>query len=58
MAEFFGVLAKEEVGKAPPPFLSTHPASAARQAVLRAREKVLGGKKFERLELGEWPPAI
>jgi len=52
------VLAKEEAGRAPPPFLSTHPASAAREAVLRGREKEIGAKRFERLELGEWPPAI
>jgi predicted Zn-dependent protease len=58
MSEFFTVMVKEEAGKAPPPFLSTHPASSAREATLRAREQEIGGRRFERLELGAWPPAI
>jgi Zn-dependent protease with chaperone function len=56
MSDFFTVLAKEEAGKAPPPLLSTHPASAAREAALRAREKDLGGRRFDPLKLGKWPP--
>jgi Zn-dependent protease with chaperone function len=51
MTEFFDVMAKHESGKAPPPLLSTHPASTDREAALREREKEIEGKAFEPLQL-------
>jgi beta-barrel assembly-enhancing protease len=56
MADFFTVMAKQEGGVAPPPFLSTHPASTARESMLRVRAAELRSRPFEPLQLGEWPP--
>jgi beta-barrel assembly-enhancing protease len=56
MADFFTIMAKQEGAATPPPFLSTHPASTAREAALRAREEELRGKDFAPLALGAWPP--
>lgn len=54
MADFFEVLEKQAVE--PPPFLSTHPASASRAAALRSLSQSLGDRKFTPLDLGPWPP--
>jgi beta-barrel assembly-enhancing protease len=56
MADFFTVMAKQEGSVAPPPFLSTHPASTDRESVLRSRVAELRTRRFESLQLGEWPP--
>jgi Zn-dependent protease with chaperone function len=56
MADFFAVMAALEASETPPAFLSTHPASAEREARLRARESELAGRNFEPLRLGHWPP--
>jgi beta-barrel assembly-enhancing protease len=56
MADFFAVMTKSEGGVTPPLFLSSHPASEAREAALRAREQEATGKDFVALELGPWPP--
>lgn len=58
MADFFAILAEREGGAAPPPFMSTHPASAAREAALRARLTAIEGRTFAPLELGPWPPTF
>jgi Zn-dependent protease with chaperone function len=57
MADFFTVMAKQEGSVAPPPLLSTHPASTERESVLRARVAELADRHFEPLQLGGWPPA-
>ncbi|HEX2495025.1 MAG TPA: M48 family metallopeptidase [Steroidobacter sp.] len=55
MADFFAVLTKRD-GAAPPAFLSTHPASTAREQALRARIQVLSERRFEPLTMKPWPP--
>ena len=55
MANFFIVMA-EKAGPTPPPLLSTHPASEDREQALRKRIQAVGGRKFELLRLGAWPP--
>ena len=55
MADFFTVMA-EKAGPSPPPLLSTHPASEARERALRARRDEVGTRKFEPLVMGSWPP--
>jgi hypothetical protein len=55
MPDFFQVLAKDS-GAAPPPFLSTHPASTDREQHLRARVTELKQRHFEPLDFGKWPP--
>ena len=55
MVDFFAVMAAKNAAS-PPPFLSTHPASAGRKESLEEREASLRGRKFEPLRLGEWPP--
>jgi beta-barrel assembly-enhancing protease len=54
MADFFIVMSQQE-SVAPPPFLSTHPASEDREAVLRERSAGLD-RVFEPLQFGKWPP--
>ncbi len=56
MADFFVVMSKQEGALAPPPFLSTHPASKDREAALRARVAELAQRDFAALQLGSWPP--
>jgi predicted Zn-dependent protease len=56
MADFFVVMAKQEGAAAPPPFLSTHPASKDREAALRARMKSFDRQDFLPLDMGPWPP--
>ncbi|HEY8537981.1 MAG TPA: M48 family metallopeptidase, partial [Steroidobacteraceae bacterium] len=58
MADFFAIMRERERGVAPPPFMSTHPASDAREAVLRARLAEIEDREFEPLELGPWPPTF
>jgi Zn-dependent protease with chaperone function len=57
MAEFFQVLHKEDV-VTPPTFLSTHPASVAREAALQQRLSALGERRFEKLPFDPWPPQL
>jgi predicted Zn-dependent protease len=57
MPDFFQVLAKQD-GAAPPPFLSTHPASGDRDQKLRARVDQLQQRHFEPLDFGKWPPQL
>lgn len=45
MVDFFGTMAKES-GPSPPAWLSTHPASEARQQSLRAMRQALGNRRF------------
>jgi beta-barrel assembly-enhancing protease len=45
MVDFFGTMAKEG-GAAPPAWLSSHPASEARQQSLRALRQALGDRQF------------
>jgi predicted Zn-dependent protease len=45
MVDFFGTMGRE-AGAAPPAWLSTHPASEARQQQLRAMREALGNRKF------------
>jgi Zn-dependent protease with chaperone function len=56
MADFFIVMSKQEGGVAPPPFMSTHPASKDREAALRARVTQLEHRDFAPLQMGAWPP--
>lgn len=56
MGDFFTTMAKEETGIAPPPLLSTHPASDAREAAMRAREAAAKLEPFVPLDMGSWPP--
>lgn len=55
MADFFATMARQSPGS-PPAFLSTHPASEAREAALRERVASLGGRRFTPLEAAGWPP--
>ena len=55
MIDFFDVMAAKDEAS-PPPFLSTHPASAGRKNALKQREDALQGRRFEPLKLGAWPP--
>jgi Zn-dependent protease with chaperone function len=48
MVDFFGTMEKA-AGAAPPAWLSTHPASAARQQALQARREALGTREFPAL---------
>ena len=57
MAEFFDVMRRQEA-VAPPAFLSTHPASDAREAALRQRWSALGERRFEPLTFEAWPPQL
>jgi predicted Zn-dependent protease len=50
MADFFGTLSSSRTG-APPAWLSTHPASEARQDKLRQMRAALGARQFPPLEL-------
>jgi beta-barrel assembly-enhancing protease len=45
MVDFFGTMAKE-AGASPPAWLSSHPASEARQEALRAMRGALGNRQF------------
>ncbi len=45
MVDFFGTMAKHS-GASPPAWLSTHPASEARQESLRAMKEALGERRF------------
>jgi predicted Zn-dependent protease len=45
MVDFFGTMA-QRTGASPPAWLSTHPASEARQELLRAMQLALGGRQF------------
>lgn len=56
MGDFFTTLAKKEGAIAPPPLLSTHPASDAREAAMRAREAAAKLAPFVPLDMGPWPP--
>jgi beta-barrel assembly-enhancing protease len=56
MADFFTIMAKQQGAATPPAFLSTHPASTAREAALRAREEKSRGQDFAPLAPGAWPP--
>jgi Zn-dependent protease with chaperone function len=56
MADFFIIMAKQEGSVAPPPLMSTHPASKDREAALRARVAQLNGKEFVSMQMGPWPP--
>jgi|HigsolmetaAR202D_1030399.scaffolds.fasta_scaffold01648_7 Zn-dependent protease with chaperone function len=58
MADFFAILGERDRSVSPPPFMSTHPASAAREAALRARLAAIEGRTFAPLELGPWPPTF
>jgi Zn-dependent protease with chaperone function len=51
MVDFFGTMAKEG-GASPPAWLSTHPASEARQEMLRAMREALGNRRFPPLATG------
>ena len=55
MADFFAILARKSADS-PPAFLSTHPASEAREERLRERVGALAGRRFPPLELGTWQP--
>jgi len=55
MPDFFHTLARQD-GASPPPFLSTHPASAEREQKLRMSIKELGQRRFQALDYGSWPP--
>ena len=54
MPAFFGIMSKHATD-APVPFASTHPSSADREAVLRARLKA-APQAFTPLSFGAWPP--
>jgi len=56
MGDFFTIMAKQEGAATPPALLSTHPASEAREAAMRAREAEVKDRTFAPLELGAWPP--
>lgn len=56
MADFFALLAQQDEA-APPAFLSTHPASAEREQLLRSRIRDLSARRFQPLEPSQWPPA-
>lgn len=58
MADFFIIMAKQEGSVAPPPFMSTHPASEDREAALRARVAQLERREFAPLQVVAWPPAV
>jgi predicted Zn-dependent protease len=56
MVRFFATLAAEN-GATPPALLSTHPASAEREAALAARLKALPDNCCQPLQVaGDWPP--
>lgn len=55
MADFFVTMEKQAGSAAPPPFMSTHPASKDREAALRARVSELD-RPFDSLQMGAWPP--
>ena len=55
MPQFFVVM-REREKVVPPPFLSTHPGSAEREAMLRERLRKLGDRTFEPLPFEQWPP--
>jgi Zn-dependent protease with chaperone function len=55
MIDFFAMMSQQNQA-APPPFLSTHPGSAQREAALEAKQAALRGRRFEPLQLGSWPP--
>ena len=56
MADFFTIMSKQEGAATPPALLSTHPASEAREAAMRAREAEVKERTFAPLDLGGWPP--
>jgi beta-barrel assembly-enhancing protease len=56
MGDFFTTMAKEAGGVAPPPLLSTHPASENREAAMRAREAAAKFAPFVPMDMGSWPP--
>lgn len=56
MGDFFTTMAKNEGSVAPPPFLSTHPASGDREATMRAREAAARLAPFIPMDMGSWPP--
>jgi Zn-dependent protease with chaperone function len=58
MADFFATMGKQEGAMAPPPFMSTHPASDDREGEMRAREASVKGRTFVALNLGAWPPTV
>lgn len=53
MVDFFGTMGKAE-GASPPAWLSTHPASEARQKVLQTKLDALGTRSFPALQM-PWP---
>ena len=58
MVRFFATLAGES-GATPPALLSTHPASAEREAALAARLKALPANCCQPLQVaGDWPPSM
>jgi beta-barrel assembly-enhancing protease len=56
MGDFFTTMAKQEREFAPPPLLSTHPASGARESAMRAREAAAKLAPFIPMDMGPWPP--
>jgi beta-barrel assembly-enhancing protease len=56
MPAFFETMEKEN-NDLPAAFLSTHPLSRDRRAVLAQRVASFGGRAFEPLSLGPWPPS-
>jgi predicted Zn-dependent protease len=56
MGDFFTTMSKQEGSLAPPPLMSTHPASGDREAAMRAREAEVKDTAFIPLEMGKWPP--
>jgi Zn-dependent protease with chaperone function len=56
MGDFFTTMSQQEGTLAPPPFMSTHPASGDREAAMRAREAEVKGITFIPLDMGHWPP--
>jgi Zn-dependent protease with chaperone function len=58
MPDFFSIMSQQAGSTAPPPFISTHPASEDREAVLRARVGEFSGREFAPLQRGLWPPVM
>ena len=56
MGDFFTTMSRQKGGVAPPPLMSTHPASGDREAAMRAREAEVEGTTFIALDMGSWPP--
>jgi len=56
MGDFFTTMSKQAGAVAPPPFMSTHPASGDRETSMRAREAEVKETAFIPLDMGRWPP--